>query len=691
MDRATLAFLFVSIFAASSAAGEVAFTRGDTNGDGVLDIADAANAAAAAGGGWLPCPDAADATDDGRIDVRDVLQILNVSGGRLGELPPPWELPGLDPTPDKIPCLIPPAYEPQEAIGTEVFLSDMESDSRGVAQAEISVTTDRPLVGLSFNVRIDGIENFCLSVQKRAPVALFEAFPSKPTVILLSTLHAKAYVEPGENILLGLIELALPEGVPQGRYTVRLENVKAAFPDERASFSVFEAESVLSVPEEIIQGNCPAEKQGFSLKAEGPSRLPEELDSFQVQVLLDAWEQFQTAQVALDFSENILALKDIKLAGEGEGQLSAPIKVTVVTSDTQSDGSGVNLADHGFVVLSVKAPGEGPQRFQVNLATLAFEVLHRGPAFPWAKVRFRQVGKDPGWNTFAVVKRAGGSTRIEPNDVQDLVVLLSGPACPEPQTPEEVRITCALETIQASPGQSEVPLKLTAEGTSCLAGLSLAFRCEGRFLRFRRIEPALDVFGEEPEILQAGIWAPHDDSEPRGAFISFVADTSGRVPFLPAGRSLLATIIVDVSEETEHGQVIPIVFDDTCCGSPPVVNGVLAGGNFIPLLAPPQAADGMKVLSGAIRIVERLFVRGDATSDDKVDIADAIFILTFLFGGGSPPLCPDAADANDDGRINVSDAVAVLSTLFGNTAAIRPPYPAPGIDETPDDLGSCLR
>ncbi len=69
-----------------------------------------------------------------------------------------------------------------------------------------------------------------------------------------------------------------------------------------------------------------------------------------------------------------------------------------------------------------------------------------------------------------------------------------------------------------------------------------------------------------------------------------------------------------------------------------------------------------------------MFVRGDSNGDTqfdtdgtlkpKVNLADAINTLNFLFQGGPEPGCMDAADANDDGRIDITDAVYTLNFLF---------------------------
>ena len=58
-----------------------------------------------------------------------------------------------------------------------------------------------------------------------------------------------------------------------------------------------------------------------------------------------------------------------------------------------------------------------------------------------------------------------------------------------------------------------------------------------------------------------------------------------------------------------------------------------------------------------------------------------------LFAGNGEILCQDAADGNDDGRLDVADAIFVLDHLFGGGAPLPPPFPEPGVDPTVDGLG----
>ncbi|MEM7232747.1 MAG: dockerin type I repeat-containing protein [Planctomycetota bacterium] len=57
-------------------------------------------------------------------------------------------------------------------------------------------------------------------------------------------------------------------------------------------------------------------------------------------------------------------------------------------------------------------------------------------------------------------------------------------------------------------------------------------------------------------------------------------------------------------------------------------------------------------------------LRADANGDGAVDVSDPIALLHWLFLGGKPTSCYDAADANDDGKIDLSDAVFALDALF---------------------------
>lgn len=81
------------------------------------------------------------------------------------------------------------------------------------------------------------------------------------------------------------------------------------------------------------------------------------------------------------------------------------------------------------------------------------------------------------------------------------------------------------------------------------------------------------------------------------------------------------------------------------------------------------------------------YKRGDPNASNGIDIADAIFTLSFLFAKGTVPACLDAADANDSGAIDIADPIAILGHLFAQAGPLPEPFGACGIDPTEDALG----
>ncbi len=81
-----------------------------------------------------------------------------------------------------------------------------------------------------------------------------------------------------------------------------------------------------------------------------------------------------------------------------------------------------------------------------------------------------------------------------------------------------------------------------------------------------------------------------------------------------------------------------------------------------------------------------LFMRGDSNVEAGVDLADAVYILAYLFGRGPEPPCLKAADTNDGGAVEIGDAVGILYYLFAHGQAPAEPFGRCGIDPTPDDV-----
>jgi len=80
------------------------------------------------------------------------------------------------------------------------------------------------------------------------------------------------------------------------------------------------------------------------------------------------------------------------------------------------------------------------------------------------------------------------------------------------------------------------------------------------------------------------------------------------------------------------------------------------------------------------------FIRGDSDSSVGLDISDSLRTIGYLFLGMEPPACLDAADINDDGRVDLADPVFCLDFLFRGGRPPPEPFPGPGLDPTEDAL-----
>lgn len=90
----------------------------------------------------------------------------------------------------------------------------------------------------------------------------------------------------------------------------------------------------------------------------------------------------------------------------------------------------------------------------------------------------------------------------------------------------------------------------------------------------------------------------------------------------------------------------------------------------------------------ASRTLRADFVRGDVDGNGSVEMTDAVRIFGHLFLGNPKTLaCQDAADPSDRGSIDLSAGIYLLNFLFVGGSPPAEPYPHCGDDPTNDKLG----
>ncbi len=65
-------------------------------------------------------------------------------------------------------------------------------------------------------------------------------------------------------------------------------------------------------------------------------------------------------------------------------------------------------------------------------------------------------------------------------------------------------------------------------------------------------------------------------------------------------------------------------------------------------------------------------ITADCNQDHHVDIADAIYVITYLFQGAAPPSCLSQCDFHGNGTVDLADAISLLQWLM---LGGRPPKP----------------
>jgi hypothetical protein len=79
-----------------------------------------------------------------------------------------------------------------------------------------------------------------------------------------------------------------------------------------------------------------------------------------------------------------------------------------------------------------------------------------------------------------------------------------------------------------------------------------------------------------------------------------------------------------------------------------------------------RADDGSDL--GALSGSEGRVLGGDMNRDARINIADVIYLLGYLFANGDPPWCLPLADVNGDGLKNIADPIHLLGYLFSTGA-----------------------
>lgn len=144
--------------------------------------------------------------------------------------------------------------------------------------------------------------------------------------------------------------------------------------------------------------------------------------------------------------------------------------------------------------------------------------------------------------------------------------------------------------------------------------------------------------------LSAGGWADHGE-----VYTIDLSDfTAMRGPSNPISTGLGVTTVTTVSDST----VVSCNFgDDT-------ITEIAPSGR---ILATFRTGDGPVV---AAKYPACYVIKGDANGSGEINISDAVYLITYIFAGGSAPVTKEAGNTNCDANVNISDAVSIIAYIF---------------------------
>jgi hypothetical protein len=298
--------------------------------------------------------------------------------------------------------------------------------------------------------------------------------------------------------------------------------------------------------------------------------------------------------------------------------------------------------------------------------------------------------------TLAVASQVTGGTRCEDLPPAPLPPTPPPPPPLPPPPDGPVNVAYSLADAFAFHGE-EASVAFTIHSNVAVQGYEFSVDFDEQILELNQVEIA---------------WEKPPFSSPEYDYASFHIDDANETAgnggvdegYVAGGVvfSLVEPVALPVNEDVEalrfHFRVrdeappgaTKIRFADGGLSRPSAGHQVRNAITGLGMVIPPELAESFIFVDSVLRVQPDVvfFIRGDSNADGRVDISDPVSMLGYLFRGGVPLRCYEAADANDDGKVDVSDPVYTLNYLFLGDDPPPAPFPESGKDLTDDGI-SC--
>jgi predicted MPP superfamily phosphohydrolase len=191
------------------------------------------------------------------------------------------------------------------------------------------------------------------------------------------------------------------------------------------------------------------------------------------------------------------------------------------------------------------------------------------------------------------------------------------------------------------------------------AGSVASLHADGSILDYTMT--ILDPDSSQREVAPSG-WAgnlpPLEPMPPSGPTNIVSNDSSAYVASTTDPENEQVFYMFDWGDETYSDWLGPFSSGDTCVA----YHSWMEADSYKVRARAIDVWDHMSGWSDSLSVTVRN--RGDANGDGVINLADAVFLVNYLFIGGPPPNPMQAGDANCDGEVDLADAVYIINYLF---------------------------
>lgn len=138
-------------------------------------------------------------------------------------------------------------------------------------------------------------------------------------------------------------------------------------------------------------------------------------------------------------------------------------------------------------------------------------------------------------------------------------------------------------------------------------------------------------------------------------------------PSLPMGPSSFAVHVVDSTTHLPVNQAYVCLWK----GNEVYLTGYTNTSGDVTFNPSPSTSGTMYVtvtkqnyIPSQQQVVVQNYMPGDANGDGVVNIADAVYLINYLFANGPPPQPLEAGDCNCDGIVDTADVLCIINFLF---------------------------